>query len=244
MKPFSRRNFFKFCGAYVTALTSFRPTAPQAALSSKHYNSVKLMRNGRPMRSEDFEPGQVFIFHYPYVTTPCFIFNLGESQEQTEVMHTKNGSQYLWHGGIGPSRSIVAYSAICAHRMTYPAKSASFLNYRHSKVVYFDGNRNRQEREKIIYCCSERSVYDPAKGAQVIGGPAPQPLATINLEYKQEDDSYFALGTSGGDLFNKFLSDFEFRLQLDFQIVDVKKLTVSQVDVQTIEEFSQVIVHC
>ena len=41
------------------------------------------------MRSEDFEPGQVFIFHYPYVTTPCFIFNLGESQEQTEVMHTK-----------------------------------------------------------------------------------------------------------------------------------------------------------
>ena len=25
MKPFSRRNFFKLCGAYVTALTSLRP---------------------------------------------------------------------------------------------------------------------------------------------------------------------------------------------------------------------------
>lgn len=243
MSRVDRRKFFKVCGSYVAALAATsHPAAANA--SAKSYNRVLLMRNGKTMRASNFEAGQAYIFHYPYITTPCLIFNLGESAADPRQLTTDAEEIYTWKGGVGPANSIVAYSAICAHRMTYPARSASFLNYRHSRVVYFDEERNRKEQEKIIYCCSERSVYDATRGAQVIGGPAPQPLASIQLDYSPEDDSVAAVGTIGGELFENFLSKFEFRLQLDFKVVDVAKFASNQVELQTIEEFSDVVVHC
>ena len=228
MSQFNRRKFFQICGGYVAGLASLHPKTTAASNPTRLYHRVQLMRDSKPMRASDFEEGQVYIFHYPYVTTPCIIFNLGESVESPYQLKTESGSQYSWHGGIGPSRSIVAYSAICAHQMTYPARSASFINYRHSKVVYFDENRSRQERQKIIYCCSERSVYDPKLGAKVLGGPAPQPLASIQLEYSVEDDTIAAVGTRGGEKFDEFLTKFEFRLQLDFEILNVSEFTSKQ----------------
>ncbi len=244
MKHFDRRKFFKICGSYIAALSAAPPASAATASAARLYNPVLLTRNGNPMGARDFEVGQVYIFHYPYVTTPCIIFNLGESTDAQYQLTTEAGQRYAWTGGIGPQRSIVAYSAICSHRMTYPAKSASFLNYRHSKVVFFDENRTRQEKNKIIYCCSERSVYDPTEGARVIGGPAPQPLASIQLQYSDRDDSISAIGTTGGELFEQFLDKFEFRLQLDFKVVDVAQQTVEQVELQTIEEFTDIVVHC
>ncbi len=234
----------KVCGSYLAAMAAWQPTSAKAAVKPKHYSRVRLMRNGKPISSKEFVPGQAFIFNYPYVATPCMIFNLGKSIDQRVTLSTADQGRYIWPGGAGPLRSIVSYSAICAHKMTYPAKSASFLNYRHSKVVFFDEHRTRQEREKIIYCCSERSVYDPSKGAHVIGGPAPQPLAAILIEYDRSEDAYYAVGTAGGEKFDDFLNSFEFRLQLDFKILDVRKPVVERVELLTAEEYSDVIVHC
>ncbi len=244
MKKTNRRNFLKICGSYMAAIAAWQPTSANAAIKPNYYNRARLMRNGKPISSKEFIPGQVFIFNYPYVATPCMIFNLGQSVDQEFTLSTAGQDQYVWPGGSGPSRSVVSYSAICAHKMTYPAKNASFMNYRHSKVVFFDEKRTRQEREKIIYCCSERSVYDPAKGANVIGGPAPQPLASILIEYNSSEDSYYVVGTAGGEKFNEFLDSFEFRLQLDFKILDVRKPVEGKVELLTAEEYSDVIVHC
>ncbi len=240
-----RRDFFKICGSYAAALAAWNPTHSAAnTATQKHSEPVQLMRNGAPIRLADFSPGQSYIFHFPYVATPCMIFNVGTPMKQQLTLTTESGEDYVWKGGTGPEHSIVSYSAICAHRMSYPAKSASFLNYRHSKVVYFDENRVRQEKERIIYCCSERSVYDARNGAKVLAGPAPQPLATILLEYDENEDSFFAMGSLGGNLFNKFLQDFEFRLQLDFKINNVRELVKKQVELFTLEEFTEVIVRC
>ncbi len=245
MQHIDRRKFFGICGSVVTALSAVRPAPAQVSpAASRHYNRVLLTRNSQPIRTRDLEVGQTYIFHYPYVTTPCMIFNLGEAADAVPSLTTESGSSYSWSGGVGPTNSIVAYSAICAHRMTYPAKSASFLNYRHSTVVYFDANRTRQEREKLIYCCSERSVYDPKNGAEVLGGPAPQPLAAIQLEYSPDDDTLVAVGTSGGEMFESFLDKFEFRLQLDFKVINVAELSTGSVELQKVEEFSDVVVHC
>ncbi|MDE0308903.1 MAG: hypothetical protein OXI60_03610 [Acidiferrobacterales bacterium] len=244
MNKTSRRGFFKVCGSYLAALAAWHPTATNAAATPNYYSRALLMRNGIPMSSSDFLPGQVFVFNYPYVATPCMVFNLGKTVDQRVKLSTVDQDPYVWSGGAGPSQSIVAYSAICAHKMTYPAKNASFINYRHSKVVFFDEQRRRQEREKIIYCCSERSVYDPAKGAKVIGGPAPQPLASILIEYDSSEDNYYVVGTAGGEKFDEFLNSFEFRLQLDFKILDVRKPVSEKVELLTAEEYSHVIVHC
>ena len=68
---------------------------------------------------------------------------------------------------------------------------------------------------KVITCCSDRSVYDPAAGATVVSGPAPQPLATILLEHDAKADEIWAVGTFGGEMFAEFFKKFEFRLQLE-----------------------------
>ena len=225
-------------------MASRNASAVSDPISAKQYQRVLLTRFGKPMNSENFMPGQAYIFHYPYVTTPCLIFNLGEPAKQSNSLLTEKGNHYTWQGGFGPDRSIVSYSAICAHRMTYPAKNASFLNYRHQKVSFINEMNQRQEKEKIIYCCSERSVYDAAKGAEVLGGPAPQPLASIVMEYDSQEDSYYAIGTTGGEMFEDFLTTFEFRLQLDFEVVNVRELSEGKVELLTIEEFSDVVVNC
>ena len=245
MAKYNRRNFFKLCGVYLTTLTALKPTSPNAAPNSiKRYNTVSLVRNGYPVRPEDLASGQAYIFNYPYLTTPCIVFDLGEPTPSQHELNTETGMPYVWDGGVGPKSSIVAYSAICAHRMTYPAKTASFLNYRHGKAVYFDNNRTRQEKEKIIYCCSERSVYDPKAGAKVIGGPAPQPLASIQLDVDPIENTLSAYGTIGGEMFDQFLEKFEFRLKLDFNIADIRQLTQGQAELMTVEEYSDFIVHC
>jgi arsenite oxidase small subunit len=68
---------------------------------------------------------------------------------------------------------------------------------------------------KVITCCSDRSVYDPASGAKVVSGPAPQPLAAILLEHDPKTDQLHAIGTFGGEMFNEFFRRFQFRLQLE-----------------------------
>jgi len=124
------------------------------------------------------------------------------------IVKTVDERSYEWKGGVGALHSLVAYSAICAHKLTYPTREISFISYRAEKNA---GNRFAS----VIHCCSEHSQYDPAEGAKVLAGPAPQPLAAIFLDYDPESDGLSAVGTLGGELFNEFFSKYEFRLALD-----------------------------
>jgi arsenite oxidase small subunit len=67
----------------------------------------------------------------------------------------------------------------------------------------------------VIHCCSEHSQYDPADGARVVAGPAPQPLASILLEWNSDTDEIHAVGTLGGEMFTEFFDKFGFKLQLE-----------------------------
>ena len=109
---------------------------------------------------------------------------------------------------MGTARSVVAYSAICAHKLSYPTKEISFISYRTEKSA-----RNRIGN--VIHCCSEHSQYDPAQGARVVAGPAPQPLAAILLEWDPASDEIHAVGTLGGEMFKEFFDKFGFRLEME-----------------------------
>jgi len=143
-----------------------------------------------------------FIFHYPFAGTPCFLLNLGKPTKPSAQLKTRDEQTYEWPGGVGAGHSIVAYSAICAHRLTYPTREISFISYRGEKSA---GSRFAQ----VIHCCSEHSQYDPAEGAKVLAGPAPQPLAAILLEHDPTSDGLFAVGTWAGSCFNEFFSKYE-----------------------------------
>ena len=201
-----RRNFILACAA--SALTASLP-ATSADASPRFYARARLVDpGGRPVRASELPANRNFIFHYPFAGTPCFLLNLGKATKPSAQLKTANEQTYEWPGGVGANHGIVAYSAICAHRLTYPTREISFISYRGEKSA---GSRFAE----VIHCCSEHSQYDPAEGAKVLAGPAPQPLAAILLEYDQKNDGLYAIGTLGGELFNEFFSKYEFRLALD-----------------------------
>jgi Rieske Fe-S protein len=164
--------------------------------------------------------GKSYIFHYPYVTTPCFLINLGVAAEPGEELTTSDGKPYRWSGGVGPDRSIVAFSAICAHRMSYPTRSVSFIDYRHEPMSETDIDSGWWARGQVIYCCSEGSVYDPRDGGRVLGGPAPQ-------------------GIYGGDMIEKFFTEFGFQVALAHKRDDIRSPATRTATVLPLSEYSR-----
>ena len=200
-----RRDFVKFCAA--SALVT--PGALAADSRPRLYSRARLVdEKGSPVRAKAIPAHQNLIFHYPFAATPCFLLNLGRPASASVQLKTAGNELYEWTGGVGTGRSVVAYSAICAHKLSYPTRDISFISFRTEKSA-----RNRHAA--VIHCCSEHSQYDPAEGARVVAGPAPQPLAAILLEHDPASDEIHAVGTLGGEMFNDFFQKYEFRLALE-----------------------------
>jgi len=203
-----RRDFVQACAASAAgaALPSISHGAP---LDARGYARTRLVdEHGDPLRIGSLAVGANYVFDYPYSATPCFLLRLDRPTAGGVELRTESGQLYRWEGGVGPAKAVVAYSAICAHKMAYPTKQVSFIGYR-------DGPSPVAGPGKVITCCSDRSVYDPAAGARVVSGPAPQPLCTILLEHDAARDEVFAVGTFGGEKFTEFFRKYDFKLQLE-----------------------------
>ena len=180
-------------------------------MSPRFYARVQLTdEHGELLSPTKLTVGRNYIFHYPFEATPCFLLNLGRPTGTDVELKTENGSVYRWPGGVGPNRAVVAFSAICAHRMSYPTRQISFISYRERS------SSPANARARVIHCCSEHSEYDPAAGGRVVGGPAPQPLSAILLEHDRSTDGLHAIGTLGGELYNEFFAKYEFKLTMDY----------------------------
>lgn len=241
---FGRRDFVRSCvGLMALGLQS---RARAGALSEgKRYTPSRLVNiHNKPFNIDALQTGETYLFHYPYVTTPCFLINLGQEVSPGKPLRTESGEQYQWPGGTGPDNSIVAFSAICAHKMTHPAKSVSFINYRPETVHYTDAQDQRAQGRHLIYCCSEKSVYDVRDGARVLGGPANQPLTAIALEYDESQQALIATGTFGGEMYERFFSRFRNRLQLEYQVTEVDAEADATTVVRHIEDFTESKVLC
>jgi arsenite oxidase small subunit len=238
-KPkYSRRSFVKLCASTVALVGANPNLLAQTGGGLHRYRRARLVdADDRPVTPAHLKVGENYLFHYPYIATPCFLLNLGRPAEDQTLLKTKDGSTYRWRGGVGPGRSIVSFSAICAHKMSYPAEEVSFINYRPNTVSFLDKKQTAEERSQVIYCCSERSVYDPLRGARVLGGPAPQPLAAVLLEYDERDGSLYATGVYGGEMFDEFFRKFFFRLTLEFKTQNVHEQVADTALVQPLTEY-------
>lgn len=199
-----RRDFIKFCAASAVA-------GPALAADARphFYSRARLVDpGGNPIKGKAVPVKENLIFHYPFAATPCFLLNLGKPASTSVKLKTAGNDTYEWKGGVGAARSIVAYSAICAHKLTYPTRDISFISFRDEKSA-------RNKFGSVIHCCSEHSQYDPAQGGKVLAGPAPQPLAAILLEHDPATDEIHAVGTLGGEMFNEFFAKYEFRLAME-----------------------------
>jgi len=240
----ARRDFVKSCVG-IMALSLQRRARSRELQAIHRYPPARLVDDhGETFRVGTLPTGAAYVFHYPYLATPCFLINLGQTVEAGDPLQTEAGEPYQWPGGTGPDQSIVAFSAICAHKMTHPAKSVSFINYRPETITYTNNREQRARGRHLIYCCSEKSVYDARDGARVLGGPANQPLAAIGLEYDASDDSLVATGTFGGEMFKRFFDKFTTRLQLEYRVTDVGAGVGERTVVRPVDEFTRSRVLC
>ena len=207
----TRRKFIEICVAGTAAHASAQsaPGKSFTPLAARKYGRVKLVDgDGKAIKATSLKANFNYVFNYPYASTPCFLLNLDKAATDKVPLKTEAGKPYDWPGGVGAGKTIVAYSAICAHKLAYPTKQVSFIGFRASPS-------GASARGKVISCCADKSVYDPSAGARVVSGPAPQPLAAILLEHDSKTDELFAVGTFGGEKFNEFFQKYEFQLTLE-----------------------------
>jgi arsenite oxidase small subunit len=193
--PNERRDFLVACSSTVLASLAASPLYANngaAKPTIKRYQAAILSdAHGDALRASTLKPLTNYIFQYPFASTPCLLLDMGRDV-----------------GGVGAKRSIVAFSAICSHKLAYPAKEVSFIR--------FQAQASSKSEAERIHCCADHSVYDPAVGAKVMSGPAPAPLAAIALEYDRKTDSLRAVGTAGTEQFDAFFAKYDFKLTMEY----------------------------
>lgn len=206
----------------------------QSPLTVHKYGRTLLVdKFGRPFKSRQLVAGAPYIFNYPYESTPVFLMALPRTATPVDLSNEKK-QRYQSLQGIGPRQSIVAYSAICAHKLMYPTPQISFINIRKGLA---------DEPAHVVHCCGDNSRYDPTQGGRVISGPAPQPLAMIELEWDAASDELHAVGTLGGEMFKAFFDTYDFRLTLDHG-AKAKNETAKTSVVQTAANYSKQQQYC
>jgi arsenite oxidase small subunit len=194
------------CVAGAWAATGALPVLAAPGGETRRYARTLLVEKfGEPFRASQLEVGVPQLFNYPFAASPVFLLALDRAIEGTELA-TQDKQRYASPAGVGPRKAIVAFSAICAHKLMYPTPQISFIGVRKG----FDG-----EPAQVIHCCGDNSRYDPTHGARVISGPAPQPLAAVLLEWEAKTDRLYAVGTQGGEMFDAFFQKYAFRLETE-----------------------------
>ncbi len=208
-----RRNFIESCSASAVCLTaSVAAPAFAANATPKAYARVLLTdMRGDALKASALSAQTNYVFHYPFEATPVFLLNLGKAVVG-QSLTTKTADSYAWPGGVGAGKSVVAFSAICAHHLVYPTKDVSFISFRKGAVI---NAKTPSAGEDLIHCCADHSQYDPAQGAKVLRGPASQPLCAVLLEHNAKDDTLTAYATLGGELFDDFFKKYEAKLSID-----------------------------
>jgi Rieske Fe-S protein len=203
-----RRDFIQGCAAGLLPWCVDGVAADGTTPAVKPYARAALVDgDGAPLKASRLAVNRNYLFNFPYASTPCFLLALDRATARSELVDA-GGRRYAWEGGVGPRKAIVAYSAICAHKLAYPAREVSFIRFQESPSSTSPGG--------VIHCCAEHSVYDPSAGARVVSGPAPQPLAAIALEYDPKTDQLAAVGTIGAEQFDAFFQKYAFKLGLDY----------------------------
>jgi Rieske Fe-S protein len=204
-----RRSFIGSCTAAAACASAGAALPALAGEASPHAYAPALLvdERGDPLKASSLKVQVNYIFHYPFEATPVFLLDLGKPA-LPQTLSTKNDDAYAWPGGVGAHRSVVAYSAICAHRLVYPTRAVSFISFRKTRA-------RQGVQDEVIHCCSENSQYDPARGAQVLAGPAPQPLCTVLLAHDPKADTLTAYATLGAELFDEFFRRYAMKLSIE-----------------------------
>lgn len=232
-----RRSFIETCTASAAgaSLAASFPAWAADAKPKEYGRALLVNERGEPFRASQLQAQANYVFHYPFEATPVFLLDLGKPA-LPKALSTKDRDTYAWPGGVGKNRSVVAFSAICAHQLVYPTREVSFISFRKTKA-------QKGLQDGLIHCCAEHSQYDPARGAEVLSGPARQPLCAVLLTHDPKADTLTAYATLGGELFEEFFRKYEMKLSLDVG-ANAKKAVSGPATVRELEKFCRNSVQC
>ncbi|MCY0850995.1 Rieske 2Fe-2S domain-containing protein [Sulfuracidifex metallicus] len=218
-----RRNFLKamVIGVGVVTVAGIIPglrvlVPPNVSAVSSFPKSILLNSSGSPLKASSISVNSptIMLFNYPLSGEPNFLLNLGDSSGKpievpsSTVTVPQTGDKYTFPGGVGPNKSIVAYSAICQHLGCkppfihfYPPKylTPAQLTAPEPDTLTAEALANAKSANapSIIHCDCHGSTYDPYHGAQPLTGPTVRPLPTVLLEWDSSTDYLYALGSLG-----------------------------------------------
>ncbi|AAY81384.1 twin-arginine translocation signal domain-containing protein [Sulfolobus acidocaldarius] len=211
----SRRAFLKavLIGIGVAAVASAVPIVsylnqPEISLNTFPWIII-VDSSGNPIKASQLKVNnpEILIFQYPMEGDITFLLNLGDENDNpiqvppTTVTIPENGVTYSFPGGVGPNKSIVAYSAICQHLGCAPPE-IHFYPPKYMKVGlptpnYLPGVALQAAQQAnapgIIHCDCHGSSYDPYHGASVLTGPTVRPLPYVQLYWDSNTDFLYAV---------------------------------------------------
>lgn len=182
-----------------------RPKIPRAL----PYPETRLVwPDGSPVRVDELEVNKHYIFSYPLINTPNFLINLGDEEgrpigirvklnevpvilEEPPILFMDRGRGFIEYEvpgsgrvyeveGVGPNKSIVAYSAICQHF----GCPYNLINFYPPGVEPPNARSDLAKRGAVIYCRCHGSLFDPYRGATVLLPPARRPQPFVKLEVR------------------------------------------------------------
>jgi arsenite oxidase small subunit len=153
LRKLSRREFVQLTGIGAAALTAAgHPVASSAAQAEAAYPVQDVAS------LSSLAPGDAVGFSYPDENSPALLIRLAETATD----------------GVGPDRSVVAYSILCTHK----GCPVSF-----------------KPEHRMLICPCHWSTFDPARSGSMVIGQASQPLPRIELNV--EGDMVRATGVVG-----------------------------------------------
>jgi len=160
----------------------------------KSFPSVQLLdTDGAPLTATkvnakyNVTTPQLYLFYYPLTNEPNFFLNLAPA--------TPGGPGATnVPGGVGPTKSIVAYSAVCQH-LGCPAPAISYYPPGACSQTF-----GKKALNFYIHCSCHGSTYDVTNSAANLTGPAVLALPQVTLLWKDPstggDDTIWAVGES------------------------------------------------
>jgi len=233
-----RRSFLKLSGT--TAMTiAIAPSLITQKLYAENGNLFQTFEKvqlkdaeGKALKVSTLITEENYIFHYPHAATPAIMVNLATPTDKEIKLKAEDGTEYIYKGGAGSKGTLVAYSAICPHQLTYPQKSMSMFQYVEEK-----GKTLSYDKGGVFVCSSHLSAFEPKQGGKVVGGPANQGLASIILEI-DKDDNIWAVAVLGPVKFQDFFDAFKQDLKAEYGRRGAKKLVQTEAKVQILKNFS------
>ena len=136
-----RRKFLESCVA-VSGTLGLSALPAWAEATPRLYGRAQLVDiHGAPLKARALVAETNYIFHYPFVSTPCFLLNLGRPAVADTTLRREDGTTYAWSGGVGPSRvdrrllgDLRAQARVSdARRFVHPLPAAALRDVRRAR---------------------------------------------------------------------------------------------------------------